>query len=47
MNEVLAPARKDIAGEFARSFKAWRISPVTLGQLTAAREDLIVAGVGR
>jgi predicted nucleotidyltransferase component of viral defense system len=46
MNEVLAPNRKDISGEFARGFQGMTDRPVTLDQLTAAREALIASVVG-
>jgi predicted nucleotidyltransferase component of viral defense system len=47
MNEVLAPTRKDISGEFARGFQGMTDEPVTLDELTGAREALIAAAVGR
>jgi predicted nucleotidyltransferase component of viral defense system len=46
MSEVLAPTRKDISGEFARGFQGMTDEPVTLEELTAAREDLIAAAIG-
>jgi hypothetical protein len=46
MADVLAPARLDIAQEFARGFDGMTDSPVTLDQLVRAREELIVAVVG-
>jgi hypothetical protein len=46
MNEVLAPTRKDIAGEFARSFAGMTDMLVTLEELIEAREALIRAVVG-
>jgi predicted nucleotidyltransferase component of viral defense system len=46
MAEVLAPARLDIAAEFARGFDGMTAAPVTLAQLVQAREDLIESIVG-
>jgi predicted nucleotidyltransferase component of viral defense system len=46
MSEVLAPTRKDISGEFARGFAGMTDEPVTLEELTGAREALIDAAVG-
>jgi predicted nucleotidyltransferase component of viral defense system len=46
MSEVLAPTRKDIAGEFARGFQGMTVQPVGLEELIAAREALIAAVVG-
>ncbi len=41
MAEVLAPARLDIAAEFARGFDGMTERPVTLDELLQTREDLI------
>jgi predicted nucleotidyltransferase component of viral defense system len=46
MSEVLAPRLKDISGEFARGFQGMTDEPVTIEELTAAREALIGAAVG-
>lgn len=46
MSEVLAPTRKDISGEFERGFQGMTDEPVTLEELTAAREALIDAAAG-
>jgi predicted nucleotidyltransferase component of viral defense system len=44
MNEVIAPTRKDISAEFERGFQGMTDRPVTLDELTVAREALI-AGI--
>ena len=44
--DVLAPARLDVAAEFARGFAALTDTPVSLDELLQAREDLIRAMVG-
>lgn len=41
MAEVLAPARLDIAAEFARGFSGMTEAPVTLDELLRAREALV------
>lgn len=46
MSEVLAPTRKDIAGEFERGFQGMTSDPVSLEDLLDAREALIAAIVG-
>jgi hypothetical protein len=46
MAEVLAPTRKDIAGEFDRGFEGMTAEPVKLSDLLAARESIIAAIVG-
>jgi predicted nucleotidyltransferase component of viral defense system len=46
MHEVLAPTRKDVAGEFERSFQGMTDAPVTLEALLDARERLIKTIVG-
>jgi hypothetical protein len=46
MAEVLAPARLDISTEFARGFDGMTETPVTLGELLQAREDVIATIVG-
>jgi predicted nucleotidyltransferase component of viral defense system len=46
MSEILAPRRKDITGEFSRDFQGMTHEPLTLVELTAAREALIAAAVG-
>lgn len=44
--EVLAPTRKPLADEFRRGFDGMTNEPVTLAELEAAREGLIVTMVG-
>ncbi len=39
--EILAPNRRDLAQEHARSFAGMTNTPVTLGELERAREDLV------
>jgi hypothetical protein len=46
MAEILAPARPDLAGEFARGFEGMTDAHVTLDQLLQAREELIAGIVG-
>jgi hypothetical protein len=46
MSEVLAPTRKNISEEFMRGFQGMTDEPVTLSELTAAREVLINELVG-
>ncbi len=46
MAEVLAPTRRDITAEFQRGFAGMTDIPVTIDELTQAREDLIAAIVG-
>ena len=46
MAEVLAPSRLDITAEFQRGFAGMTDTPVTIDELTQAREDLIAAIVG-
>lgn len=46
MAEILAPARLDIAAEFARGFDGMTDAPVALDELLQAREDVIAAVVG-
>lgn len=46
MAEVLAPTRKDIAGEFERGFHGMTEVDVTVDDLVEAREQLIVQIVG-
>lgn len=46
MAEVLAPMRLDIAAEFTRGFEGMTETPVTLGELLQAREDVIAGIVG-
>ncbi len=46
MFEVLAPTRKELAGEFARGFAGMTDEPVSLEELSAAREMLIEGIVG-
>jgi predicted nucleotidyltransferase component of viral defense system len=46
MNEVLAPPRKDISGEFERGFQGMTNRPVMLHELIAAREALVATAVG-
>jgi hypothetical protein len=46
MNEVLAPTRLDISLEFGRGFQGMTDRPVTLDELTTAREALIATVVG-
>jgi hypothetical protein len=45
--ELLAPARLDIAEEFARGFEGMTDTPVTIEQLAQTREDLIADIVGK
>jgi hypothetical protein len=47
MAEILAPARLDIAQEFARGFEGMTETPVTLDELLRAREQAIEELVGR
>lgn len=47
MHEVLQPRRKDISGEFVRGFNGMTENPVTVEELTAARETLIADIVGK
>ncbi|NQW00974.1 MAG: nucleotidyl transferase AbiEii/AbiGii toxin family protein [Rhodospirillales bacterium] len=44
--ELLAPTRKDIAAEFERGFVGMTNQPITLDDLTTAREELIKIMVG-
>jgi hypothetical protein len=46
MAEILAPARLDISAEFGRGFQGMTETPVTLGELLQAREDLIASVIG-
>ncbi len=46
MNEILAPNRKDISAEFAHGFRSMTATPVTLDELTDAREQMINGIVG-
>ncbi len=46
MSEVLAPTRKDISAEFMRGFQGMTDAPVTIDELTTAREALINDIVG-
>lgn len=46
MSEVLSPTRKDIGGEFVRSFEGMTVNPVDPETLIEAREALIAAIVG-
>ncbi len=46
MSEVIAPTRKDIAGEYERGFQGMTEEPVTLDALLEARETLIDEIVG-
>jgi predicted nucleotidyltransferase component of viral defense system len=46
MAEVLAPSRKELAGEFERGFAGMTQEPVDLAELEAAREAIIAAMVG-
>lgn len=46
MHEILAPKRKNISNEFARGFQGMTEEPVTLEELTSAREALIDVIVG-
>jgi predicted nucleotidyltransferase component of viral defense system len=46
MSEVLAPRRKNISAEFMRGFEGMTDKPVSLDELTAAREALIADIVG-
>jgi predicted nucleotidyltransferase component of viral defense system len=46
MSEVLAPTRKNISEEFMRGFQGMTDEPVTVAELTAARETLIDEIVG-
>jgi predicted nucleotidyltransferase component of viral defense system len=46
MSEVLAPTRKDISAEFMRGFQGMNDAPVTIDELTTAREALIDDIVG-
>jgi hypothetical protein len=47
MAEVLAPARLDVAQEFARGFAGMTAQPVTLDELYKTREEFIADLVGR
>jgi hypothetical protein len=47
MNEVVAPKRKDLSQEFARSFQGMTATPIKLEELTAAREALVAEAIGR
>jgi predicted nucleotidyltransferase component of viral defense system len=47
MSEVLKPTRLDIGPEFARGFSGMTDTPVTIEELSAAREDLIADIVGK
>ncbi len=47
VSEVLAPTRKDFSEEFLRGFEGMTDQPVTRDELSAAREALIEAIVGR
>lgn len=46
MSEVLAPTLKDIEGAYKHGFEGMPREPVSLDELTAARDDLIDAIVG-
>lgn len=46
MAEVLAPRRKDLAIDFARTFVGMTAEPVPLAELEAAREDMIARTTG-
>jgi Nucleotidyl transferase AbiEii toxin, Type IV TA system len=47
MAEVLAPKRKGISQEFMRGFQGMTAEPVSLDELTGARESLIDNAVGQ
>jgi hypothetical protein len=47
MAEVLAPNRKSISEEFMRGFQGMTAEPVSLDELTGARESLIDDAVGK
>ena len=47
MAEVLAPQRKSISDEFLRGFQGMTAEPVSLDELTRARESLIDIAVGK
>lgn len=47
MAEVLAPNRKSISDEFLRGFQGMTAEPVSLEELTGAREALIHTAVGK
>ena len=47
MAEILAPARLDISAEFARGFYGMTEAPVTLDELSQAREELIAGVIGQ
>lgn len=47
MHEVVDPTRKDISREYERGFAGMTDVPVPLGELTATREAIIEAIVGR
>jgi predicted nucleotidyltransferase component of viral defense system len=47
MSEVVAPIRKDVSAEFKRGFQGMTDRPVTLDELTAARETLIASIIGK
>lgn len=47
MSEVLKPTRLDIEPEFKRGFEGMTNAPVTIEELTAARESLIGSIVGK
>jgi predicted nucleotidyltransferase component of viral defense system len=47
MSEVLAPTRLNISAEFMRGFEGMTDEPVTIDELTAAREALISDIVGK
>jgi predicted nucleotidyltransferase component of viral defense system len=46
MSEVIAPTRKYISREYSRGFQGMTAKPVTLDELTAAREALIASVIG-
>jgi predicted nucleotidyltransferase component of viral defense system len=47
MDEVLAPKRKSISDEYFRGFQGMTAEPVSLEELTSAREALIDTAVGK
>jgi predicted nucleotidyltransferase component of viral defense system len=47
MSEMIVPTRKDISAEFERGFQGMTDRPVTLDELTAAREALIAGVIGK
>jgi predicted nucleotidyltransferase component of viral defense system len=47
MSEVLAPSRKSLKEEFLRGFDGMTATPISVGELTDARESLIASIVGQ